>query len=1298
MTLSGERSGEPFGVSETTYRTVSGREATTATFYGGRVIVWGDASDQHAPTRIYARVLSNTSETSSGTFRVSSKELDEEQKPAVAARQDGGFIVAWERLQSSPELPMVSVRLFDEKADPLGLDLDVSLSTGFRAHSPKLLSLANGGTLVAWVQERFESSLILGRVLGPQPILRDGFESGTTEFWTSTVPGPEVLFSATPAGGEPPLEVAFDASASVPGPDGAIIDYLWDFGDGDTGAGVAPVNLYDTEGSFEVILQVTDSLGRTNRASQTIPVAIVNDPPEAVFTATVSDRVLYAVTFDARSSLDPDGTIISYTWDFGDGATGTGNGAAHTYAGEGSYTVTLTVTDNEGAIDSAMLVIDVVTFNLPPDPIFLAQPSAGEAPLTVSFDASESTDPDGALTRFTWFFGDGASSSNAVADHLYSQPGYFQASLEVEDDEGAVSRRLFGITVNHPLPPTPVLEPLASPTNVASVTIAGETGPDLTVEIRGGDGLSAGQSDATGAFSIPVGLRQNSLNRLVVTVTDLDGRSSRPVAVDVIHDALPPQLFIDLPADGEQTIRDTATVAGRVGDLLSGSMGLDVTVDGQAANLVLGFGTNATFDLGNIPLALGDNLLEVVATDRVGNSVSKTVTITRTTPSGAYLVALSGDNQNAEAKTQLSNPLVLQVFGEMGQPLQDKLVTFAVVGSDGLLASSAGGVETRTLQLRADSSGQVAAWWTLGKDAGCANNRIRASSVGIEGSWLFTASASPAPASQINIGSGNNQRGEVLQQSVRPLEGWVSDGLNGVSGSPVTFTVRAGGGSVDGVSETTVPTDETGHARVAFTFGPDPGPQWIEADFPGNPGPPATFVLTGVQRNEGQPTTFEGLVLDNADQPIVGALCNLRSEGSAPMSETTDATGVCAFDNAPSGAVHLEVDGSVATFLGSEPIPAGSFPSLAYDKVFIPNAANRLGGPIRLPFLAPENERVYDGTQDVELTVDGIEGLRVTILAGSMTLADGTVPSPAEPVTVSLNQVHHDDIPMPIGNGAAPPFAWTLQPAGAHFDPPALVEYPNLAGLSPGAASYLLSFDHDTHRFEIIGSGSVSADGSTVVSDFGVGITKAGWGGICPPYPVTGDVSRCDPQGNGCGPSGSDFVSDLIPCAFKIDSGNEEVIVDVSQYCDDHDECYGTFFTLKLTCDLAFLSGLQDACDLHLRDDFFARLKCKTVAGVYFLGVDSLGGPSYLAGQVSNAWCRLVDFVFPDLGSNTGFGSLPLDSDQDALPDEWEIEVGLDPTDSSETFLDPDEDNLSNLWEFFANTDPFNPTAVPQTQ
>jgi len=93
-----------------------------------------------------------------------------------------------------------------------------------------------------------------------------------------------------------------------------------------------------------------------------------NLPPTAFFTVSKSAvQVNESVTFDASGSSDPDGTIIGYDWNFGDGEVGSGVSVTHAWPSEGSKTVTLTVTDDDGASDSAEITIQVSTIPPPPE-------------------------------------------------------------------------------------------------------------------------------------------------------------------------------------------------------------------------------------------------------------------------------------------------------------------------------------------------------------------------------------------------------------------------------------------------------------------------------------------------------------------------------------------------------------------------------------------------------------------------------------------------------------------------------------------------------------------------------------------------------------------------------------------------------------------------------------------------------------------------------------------------------------------------------------------------------------------
>jgi PKD repeat protein len=178
---------------------------------------------------------------------------------------------------------------------------------------------------------------------------------------------PTATFTATPVSGDAPLDVSFDATGSTDS-DGRIDTYEWDFGDGSTGTGVTVSHSYTDAGTYPVNLTVTDDDNATDSTSEDIVVTSAgNQLPNASFTATpVSGDAPLDVSFDATGSTDSDGTIDTYEWDFGDGSTGTGDTINHTYTTQGTYTVTLTVTDDAGGSDTATTSIEVTSGN--PDP------------------------------------------------------------------------------------------------------------------------------------------------------------------------------------------------------------------------------------------------------------------------------------------------------------------------------------------------------------------------------------------------------------------------------------------------------------------------------------------------------------------------------------------------------------------------------------------------------------------------------------------------------------------------------------------------------------------------------------------------------------------------------------------------------------------------------------------------------------------------------------------------------------------------------------------------------------------
>jgi hypothetical protein len=156
-----------------------------------------------------------------------------------------------------------------------------------------------------------------------------------------------------------------------------------------------------------VTLTVTDNLGaQSTPTSKTVTVTAPNQPPVANFTSSCSGL---SCNFTSTSS-DPDGSVASYSWTFGDGSTSTAQNPSHTYAAGGTYTVTLRVTDNQGAQSTTTTKSVTVT---PPNsaPVVNAGPDETVLlgmPYTENISFS---DPDNGPWTYTIDWGDGSSAS-----------------------------------------------------------------------------------------------------------------------------------------------------------------------------------------------------------------------------------------------------------------------------------------------------------------------------------------------------------------------------------------------------------------------------------------------------------------------------------------------------------------------------------------------------------------------------------------------------------------------------------------------------------------------------------------------------------------------------------------------------------------------------------------------------------------------------------------------------------------------------------------------------------------------
>jgi PKD repeat protein len=183
--------------------------------------------------------------------------------------------------------------------------------------------------------------------------------------------------------------------------------------------------------------------------------ALFNKFPVAGFTIgpSTTGPAPFAVTLSGAPSSDSDGEIKTYSWDFGDGAEGTGKSVAHTYTAAGTYTIILTVMDNWDAADQAAKTVYVTAAELAgPTASFTASPTSGTSPLTVSFDASTTTYEGGAISSYEWAFGDGGTWTGKTASHTYFSSGNqtFTVTLTVRGTDNKTGTATKSITVTVP--------------------------------------------------------------------------------------------------------------------------------------------------------------------------------------------------------------------------------------------------------------------------------------------------------------------------------------------------------------------------------------------------------------------------------------------------------------------------------------------------------------------------------------------------------------------------------------------------------------------------------------------------------------------------------------------------------------------------------------------------------------------------------------------------------------------------------------------------------------------------------
>jgi PKD repeat protein len=323
-------------------------------------------------------------------------------------------------------------------------------------------------------------------------------------------------------------ETFFDGSASSDSDD-SISLYQWDFGDGAKGEGAKPTHSYAKPGIYDVKLTVTDASKTIRNEAEDHLFIIVNDPPVPNAGPNLSGAIDEVLTFDGSRSLDRDGRITAYDWDFGDGARASGATVTHAYAKSGTYTATLTVTDESGTATKAVSATTSVRVNQPPVAAAGKDQRVAIGEETF-FDGSASSDKDDSISLYQWDFGDGAKGDGARPSHAYQKPGIYDVKLVVTDASKTIRNTAEDhllVTVNDP--PVPSAGPDLSGAIAEVLTFDGSHSFDRDGRIIAfdwdfGDGARASGATVTHAYA------KSGTYTATLTVTDESGTRTKTVS------------------------------------------------------------------------------------------------------------------------------------------------------------------------------------------------------------------------------------------------------------------------------------------------------------------------------------------------------------------------------------------------------------------------------------------------------------------------------------------------------------------------------------------------------------------------------------------------------------------------------------------------------------------------------------------------------------------------------------------------------------------------------------------------
>ncbi len=467
-----------------------------------------------------------------------------------------------------------------------------------------------------------------------------GFTDGTNGIFLASPP-PDTPNLPPVANAGPDLTVNNTQFVTLDGtgsydPEGKPLDYVWTI-DGMLFAGGPTVTQAPfPAGTFTITLTVTDFYGAT--ASDSMILTVTNDPPVANAGLDQTVQTLETATLDGTGSTDPEGGPIDYAWSLGGVLMATGPAPVVGPFDAGVHTITLTVTDVDGASATDEVVVTVLNRA----PVANAGPDRTvNHAQAIALDGTGSSDPEGGALGYAWSIGGVQIATGATPTVGPFAVGTYTVTLTVTDDKGATTTDSMIVTVINQAPVANAgLDQTVNHAQTVALDGAGSSDPEdgalAYAWSAGGVQIATGANPVVGPFAVGV-------HAITLTVTDDHGATAADSMVITVTNEAP---LADAGLDQTVNHAQTVTLEGvgssdPEGGVLTFAWSLGGVQVATGANPVVG------------PFAVGVHTITLTVTDDKGatGTDSMIVTVTNAPP-----LANAGPDQTASHAQTVTLP------------------------------------------------------------------------------------------------------------------------------------------------------------------------------------------------------------------------------------------------------------------------------------------------------------------------------------------------------------------------------------------------------------------------------------------------------------------------------------------------------------------------------------------------------------------------------------------------------------------------------------------------------------------